>query len=352
MLNPFATRGAPALPPWTPFEPPLDGALPFYIVTLSQGDWGEALAYARGLPAGVLPELRLDRFPGSDPCALVTDLGRRCLVSCRRREDGGGWEGPEQARTELLGRAAEGRPLWLDLEWDLPIPSALEAHLCHLRLLRSLHVPAGVFDLGQRLQALPLGDAFKWVGEARRLAENAALRPTLAWARDRRIRLSAFLRGCKGWPSRCLQAAWGGAFTYAAPDGEPAAAPGQLPLALLQAWNCHRLGPTTGLCAAFTLATPNAEASAPFNALFRSSLKDLLHLSLPCGDAGELLEALDPLGVLGAALDPPFRDAVARALGLAGTPDTIWRRDTGSPWSGTDLEAPAQAQRFIEACGG
>ena len=96
----------------------------------------------------------------------------------------------------------------------------------HVRLLRSVHVAPGVFDLEARLRDLPEGEAFKWVGWAGRLGDNGRLRAPLAWARDHGLALSAFLMGPKGLASRAMQSAWGGAFTYAAPDDGPAAAPG------------------------------------------------------------------------------------------------------------------------------
>ena len=55
---------------------------------------------------------------------------------------------------------------WVDLEWDLEVPPALADCLSHVRLLRSVHVGPGVFDLERRLERLPRGDAFKWVGHA------------------------------------------------------------------------------------------------------------------------------------------------------------------------------------------
>ena len=164
-------------------------APPFYVVTLTHPDWADARAYARRLPPEAMPELRLDLFPDLDPQTLVHDLGRRCLVTCRRACEGGAWTGPEAARLERLIQGARSRPAWVDLEWELTVPEALAACLAHVRLLRSVHVPPGVFDLEARLAQLPQGDAFKWVGHADRLPDNARLRGPLAWARDHKVEI-------------------------------------------------------------------------------------------------------------------------------------------------------------------
>ena len=84
---------------------------PFFVVTLTHATWGSALACARSLPPGTLPELRLDLFPDRDPAGLVRDLGGRCLVTCRRVSEGGHWpDADETARLERL-RATVDAPL-------------------------------------------------------------------------------------------------------------------------------------------------------------------------------------------------------------------------------------------------
>ena len=102
--------------------------LPFHLVTLSHSEWDVALAYAKHLGEDALPELRLDLFPEVDPEGLVDALKRRCLVTCRRVSEGGRWpDEDESGRLAQLVRALPGRPQWLDLEWDQPIPPEIQA---------------------------------------------------------------------------------------------------------------------------------------------------------------------------------------------------------------------------------
>ena len=315
--------------------------LPFYIVPLTHSTWEEAEACARRLPAEAMPELRLDLFPDLDPEVLIRDLRRHCVVTCRRANEGGGWEGQEEARLERLVAAADSRPAWLDLEWDVAIPPALQAHRSHLRLIRSVHVPEGVFDLEERLQALPEGDAYKWVGHARTLSDNARLKPALAWARDHGLFLSAFLMGPKGLASRCLQGAWGGSFTYAAPDDAPPAAPGQVPVSTLKAWRVHRLTRAFGLCGVLGSPVLHSRGPAFHNPRFQAAFKDLLYLPLDCGDAEEAREALESLPILGASLTAPLKEILPPLLGLQGPLNTLWRRAPGQPWQSANTDASA-----------
>jgi 3-dehydroquinate dehydratase/shikimate dehydrogenase len=315
--------------------------MPFYFVTLTHPVWADALACARALPPEAMPELRLDLFPDEDPEPLIRALGRRCLVTCRRPAEGGAWPGDEAGRLERLLLAAQSRPAWVDLEWDLPVPDALAQRAAQVRLLRSVHVGPGVFDLEPRLERLPPGDAYKWVGHAGRLADNARLWGPLAWARDRKLALSAFLMGPKGIPGRCLQAAWGGSFTYACPDDAASAAPGQLTLGRMLAWRCHRLHPGFGLCG--VLGEPVLHSLSPgyHNPRFQRAFKDLLYLPLECGDPEEAREALEALELLGASLTAPLKESVPARLGLEGPLNTLWRRRPGDPWQGANTDSAA-----------
>ena len=325
-------------------------SLPFYVVTLSHPTWEEALACAVTLDSEVLPEVRLDLFPELDPERLVDSLKGRCLVTCRRKGEGGRWEGSEPDRIAFLARALEARPLWLDLEWELDVPGEFLPKLTRTRLLRSVHVQDGVFDLEERLRSLPRGDAYKWVGRASRLSDNACLRPHLAWARDRGIALSAFLMGPKGIPSRALQSAWGGSFTYAAPDDGPAAAPGQVALGTMRSWRCHRLHLGHGLCGVLGSPVLHSRGPAFHNPRFQRAFKSLIYLPLECGEAGEALDALASLEILGASITAPLKESLSRELGLAGPVNTIWRRGGGDPWSSanTDLRAMERLCKGLE----
>ena len=329
----------------------MSAAPPFYIVPLTHPTWDRALACARGLPPEALAELRLDLFHEEDPEAMVTALGRRCLVTCRRADEGGAWRGDEAARLERLLAGARSRPAWVGLEWDLPVPPELAECLPHVRLLRMMHAAGGEFDLEARLGDLPRGDAFEWVGRAATLADNARLRAPLAWARDRNLALSAFLLGPKGIPGRCMQAAWGGAFTYAHADDSPTVEPGQIALGRMLGWRCHKLHAGYALCG--VLGHPVLHSLGPgfHNPRFQRSFKDLLYLPLECHDAPEAEAALEALGILGASLTTPLKETLPPRLGLAGPLNTLCRRRTTDPWIGgnTDFTALDAALEGLEA---
>ena len=316
-------------------------APPFYFVPLTHATWEEARACALGLPPEALPELRLDLFPDQDPEELIRSLGRKCLVTCRRLKDRGAWAGDEASRLARLVAAARCRPTWVDLEWELPVPPELRELQGQVRLLRSVHVAPGCFDLEERLAELPPGDAYLWVGHGSRLADNARVKGALAWAKDHKVFLSAYITGPKGMASRCLQAAWGGAFTHAAPDGGRPAAPGEVPLGLMRAWRCHRFHPGYALCGVLGHPILHSLGPAYHNPRFQAAFKDLLYLPLDCGDAEEAVEALEALGIVGASLTSPLKTTLPPLLGLEGPLNTLYRRAPGVPWGCDNTDAGA-----------
>ena len=324
-------------------------APPFYIVTLNHPNWEDALACARTLPPEAMPEVRLDLFPDLDLANAIRILHRRCLITCRRVSDGGRWpDEQESERQALMCAAAAEKPSWMDWEWDLELPDWLQERRTHIRLLRSVHVAPGVFDLESRLQDLPPGDAFKWVGHAHYLSDNAHLKTLLGWARDHQVLLSAFLMGPKGIASRCLQAAWGGTFTYAAPDNMEAAAPGQLPFSTMRAWRCHRLTPNYGLCGVLGSPVLHSRSPAFHNERFQRAFKDLLYLPLACDSAEEAQEALASLEILGASLTMPFKETLPSLLGLPSPLNTLWRRAAKQPFQGANTDAEALESCLLE----
>jgi 3-dehydroquinate dehydratase / shikimate dehydrogenase len=325
--------------------------IPFFIVTLTHATWEEALECFKRLPAEAIPELRLDLYPEGDLEEMIHSLRRYCVVTLRRASEGGRWKGTEEERMERLVLAAQSRPAWIDLEWDAHIPDALRNQRSHIRLIRSVHVAPGVFDLEERLKELPEGDAYKWVGHAQQLSDNAKVKPALAWARDHGISLSAFFQGAKGVASRCMQCAWGGSFTYACPDNGPAAAPGQIPISSMRSWRLHKLNRSHGLCGVLGSPVLHSKGPAFHNQRFQAGFKDLIYLPLECESAPEAAESLKKLSILGASLTAPLKETLPPLLGLQGPLNTIWHRAPGEPWqsANTDSLAIGEAIRKLPA---
>lgn len=67
-----------------------------------------------------LIEIRLDKFQKApDVKALIEACPKPCIISCRRPEEGGDWEGTEQARLALLRQAVLANADYVEIELDV-----------------------------------------------------------------------------------------------------------------------------------------------------------------------------------------------------------------------------------------
>jgi 3-dehydroquinate dehydratase/shikimate dehydrogenase len=94
----------------------------WFMICVSIAQTSHKLAFVDMLNAGNqcdLLEIRLDRFEKSPHIrALIEASPKPTIVSCRRREDGGAWEGTQAARLTLLRQAVLDKADYVEIELD------------------------------------------------------------------------------------------------------------------------------------------------------------------------------------------------------------------------------------------
>lgn len=92
------------------------------MICVSIAQYSHTLAIVDMFNAGSqcdLIELRLDRFDNSpDLKELLGNCPKPAIISCRRPQDGGDWEGTEQARLTLLRQAILEKAPYVEIELD------------------------------------------------------------------------------------------------------------------------------------------------------------------------------------------------------------------------------------------
>ncbi len=189
-------------------------------------------------------EVRFDytsKYMLSSILDVVMDYRERMIFTCRRRDEGGRYEGSEQDRVSMVKRLASFRPMLLDVEYNTLLENE-ELHdqlrALNTDLLVSYHsmkdTPSIDTMLDIILKMSKYSSNVKMVSMANSLNDNSKIlalynHPSIIG----KVNLVAFCMGEYGIISRVLCILLGAPFTYSAL--EHAIAPGQLTLREMKA---------------------------------------------------------------------------------------------------------------------
>jgi 3-dehydroquinate dehydratase / shikimate dehydrogenase len=281
-------------------------------------------------------EIRLDR--GAAWPAIPA--GCDAIATCRASWEGGTFAGSEEERRAALERAAAAGAWAVDVEaragWRPTRPAGVKMILSHHDFEG---VPADARGLAHRMLS-EKADVVKIAATPRTAAE---LRALLDLQRELGSRAAVVLMGEIGAASRILGARLGAPWTYAAPEGGEATAPGQWGEAdLRNLYRFERIGASTR---AFCVAgDPVAHSKSPrlFNAAFARAGMGAVYVPALVRE-GELFPMLEALDVEGASVTIPHKVDAARgarpdaAAKRAGAANTLTRR--AGAWEATNTDA-------------
>jgi 3-dehydroquinate dehydratase/shikimate dehydrogenase len=299
-------------------------------------------------------ELRLDLLRHlPDFKRLLADKPCPFMAAIRRKEDGGLWGRPEEARRTLLRHAIAAGFDWVDLETDVidAIP-----RFGSVRRVVSYHnfreVPDDLDEIYQRMCRQD-ADVIKVAVRAQHPVDNVRILRLLQRATHPTV---AFCMGDIGLPSRILGGRCGAPFTYAAFNKERTLAPG-LP-SFDDVVKLYRYRDIDANTQVFGLVgDPVAHSLSPLihNRSFRQLGINAVYLPFRVarGDLAGYLRALGQVPVRGFSVTIPHKeeavtlaarcDAASERVGAA---NTLVRDDEGglAAWN-TDYQAVVETLR-------
>lgn len=203
------------------------------VVESSVKDALEAIKGSR--PFCDLIEVRVDYLRSGDIKTLFTEKGVPLIITNRKREEGGRWEGSEKERVEVLRKAICQGVDFVDIEirsekrfiFDLirkrgKTKLILSFH--EFRRTPTFEELQKLFEGMDRYEA----DIIKIVTFARSFEDNLRILSLIPYARKRRRKIVAFCMGERGRISRIFSPLLGGAWTYASIKQTKQSAPGQI----------------------------------------------------------------------------------------------------------------------------
>lgn len=301
-------------------------------------------------------EFRLDYLP--DPkkgVAAIHEFVTRypdcsILATCRRRQNQGRFIGSIEEQVRHLEAAVDAGAQAVDVE----IESAenIREKLAHLRagtyLLLSYHnyggTPPRLETVVKRMARIP-ADGYKIVTTARKPSDaSRVLDLPRAFPK---LPLVVLAMGEAGFPTRVLSPAFGGIYTYAAPNAAEGTAAGQVSARQLR--GLYRIGKFTRDAKIFgVIGDPIGHSLSPHvhNRAFQARRIDAVYLPLLV-NAGRLKDFFvfaENLPLSGFSVTIPhkqkimryldFVDPVARRIGAV---NTVWRK--AGKWRGTNTDA-------------
>ena len=278
-------------------------------------------ALARAPAACALVELRADRLRPADIAGVVRRSGRPLVVTVRRVDDGGRFEGSEEERSAALEAALAAGAAFVDLEWNRPAAALRERELARGRTILSDHgTPCTLDVLRERVREMAaLGPAALKVAAAPRdVDELLALRDVLAeHAREAAAPpLAAFGLGRAGSLSRLLAPCWGSWATYGALEPGAATGPGQLPAAeMVGMYDVLGISAATKLYALVGSRVARSPSPAMHLAGYRAAGFDARYFAIETDDLEAFVRLVEPekgIGIAGFGVTMPFKETAAR----------------------------------------
>ncbi|HEY9054199.1 MAG TPA: type I 3-dehydroquinate dehydratase [Rectinemataceae bacterium] len=319
-----------------------------------------------------LAELRVDCLDHAERFLIRSfpaKAGIPCLLTVRRKSDGGFFEDGEGVRLVMIAKAlsyassdAKANFAYVDLEDDFRMPAIEEAcRTFGTRIIRSRHYPEGMPEDLDSAWASLTQEEDEIPKLAVRLRGAGELASLLSW-NDKLLKRERIVIGMGeyGFATRVLASRLGSLFTYTSPAGAglPLAAPGQTtPDTFLDIYRGKETGPGSDLYVLLGGKSILGSLSPEIhNTAFRGKGKDALLAPLPSESIETALAAMEILGAKGAAITVPHKEAVLPYLSFRSTDvqrigacNTILWRDGG--WAGYNTDADGFERSALEFLG-
>jgi 3-dehydroquinate dehydratase / shikimate dehydrogenase len=343
----------------SPAVMPQPTTLPRICIAMGFSDAQKLLDHARReVDAGEsFFEFRLDYLPAPEQgLAIIRKFlaaHPECciLATCRRHQNQGKFNGSVEEQIRILNAAAGAGARAVDIE--IESAESVQANLDSLRgktfLILSYHNYDGTPSpetVLRRMQRVP-ADAYKIVTTARKPSDNYRI---LALTKSQpRTPLIVLAMGETGFPTRVLSTAWGGLFTYAAPNASEGTATGQVSARLLrQLYRVEKFSRAAKIYGVIADPVRHSISPAVHNRAFQAHRVDAVYLPffVRTPQLKDFFALAETLPVSGFSVTIPHKQKVMRYLDVIdplarriGAVNTVWRK--AGKWRGTNTDAAA-----------
>ena len=273
------------------------------------------------------------------------------LATCRRHQNHGKFNGSVEEQFRILRAAVDvgARAVDVEIESAENVLASLDNFRGQTKLIISYHNYEGTPSpetVLRRMLRIP-ADAYKIVTTAKKPSDSQRV---LALTKSHpRTPLIVLAMGETGFPTRVLSTAWGGLFTYAAPNSSEGTASGQVSARMLR--HLYRVEKFTRAAKIYgVIASPVRHSISPavHNRAFQSQRVDAVYLPflVQPPQLKDFFSLADKLPIAGCSVTIPHKQKVMRYLDVIdplarriGAVNTIWKK--AGKWRGTNTDAQA-----------
>src|ERR1700723_2654495 len=273
------------------------------------------------------------------------------LATCRRHQNHGKYNGSVEDQIRILDAALDAGARAVDIEIESAenaIPR-LEALRGKGQLMLSYHnydgTPSPEVVL-RRMLRIP-ADGYKIVTTARKPSDNYRV---LALTKSHpRTPLIVLAMGETGFPTRVLATAWGGMFTYAAPNTAEGTASGQVSARVLRhLYRAEKFSRSAKIYGVIADPVRHSISPAVHNRAFQAHRIDAVYLPflVPPAQLKDFFILAAPLPAAGFSVTIPHKQKIVRYLDVIdplarriGAVNTVWKK--AGKWRGANTDADA-----------
>ena len=304
------------------------------------GTTTEELRASRDVQVGAdLVELRLDSVARPDVAGLLADRRQPVIVTCRPKWEGGTFDGSEDDRRKLLLEACALGAEYIDVEQGASFADELLDRRAGHGVVLSYHAFDGVpRDLDERYRAMRAtgAEVVKIAATVESLTEALRL-VSVGTVDERRVMIGM---GTPGMATRILAGRFGACWSYAGAG----VAPGQIDLDRMhKQFAFHDITERTAVYGVLGSPVSHSVSPAMHNAGFRAAGIDAVYVPFEATDIDDFAEFVHAVGVRGASVTAPFKEAAAARVAEAddtsravGAVNTI--RVDADGWSGRNTD--------------
>jgi 3-dehydroquinate dehydratase/shikimate dehydrogenase len=292
-----------------------------------------------------------------------------CILTIRRKSDGGQFVEGEGSRTALLARGlafADTDPrknfAYIDLEEDIQVPSIEEAARAFgTRIIRSVHDMNGpISDIAARVRRLrkTKDEIAKIAFMPRNLSDVTNLFREAQTLENEDYILIAM--GPYGLPSRVLAPVVGSCVTFVSSEESIRQAGNALghldPVTINETYRVRSISAATRVFGVTGNPLNATSSPAIHNSGYARQGIDAVYVPIRADTIEETIEFADTIGITGLSVTFPFKEtvlpnlqAISEQTGEIGACNTILKTDEG--WEGFNTDAPGFSRALLEFLG-